>query len=324
MTHTFPEGLASRDGGAPERREKAQQEVRQQLRKLMADVRAQNESQRGADRDEKRLTEFTEPVDRSQHEVIATLALLIDPVTGQLPDGLQKEIAAEFSDPESGRFIEDLLRSDALRLATQADNLGRDMEVLPPVGPGGTLAGRLGGRLSDLIDCFVRDRSIYTMISERTGLPDEVIAKRFQQVQPFILYTVRGLLAGIADNFKMIPGVIEFSVRVRNEGNWQAVLKLAANRNLRVTEMIRQRGEAQVREAWLKALVLHEQNRTMATLARQPFIEPLPTLESVLGIVVPTAAPAPASVPAPAEQDARKKAAEEEAKKKAAGEPPRA
>jgi hypothetical protein len=310
MPPRTPDSFTGGNGEMPrnnEQREKAKKEVKQQLRKLMADVRTRGDEERrtGPDRNEKRLKELTEQIDRQQREVLATFALLLNP-DGSLPEDLQKEFAAEFSDKQSAEFINNLINGDANRLSTDATNLGRSIDGQPPISRAANFAGRIEGRLSDMIDGFIQDRGIFSMISERTGMSEQVLAKQFQQVRPFLMNAIRGMFANIAENFKMIPGAQEFAIRTRVEGTWPALLKLKMQ-DQNIAKRIRARGENVVKELYINAMVGQAANRQLAQQAGQPMPTGEVTLESVLGITAPTGSPAPA--PSTTEQGAKKEAA---------------
>ncbi len=297
-----PESVKKDSAERAQRREKAQKEIKQQLQTLMKDMRAQ-----ATERDGKNSKELAERIQKQQREVIATLALLIDPATGRLPESLEKEIAAEFNDKESQDFISELLNGAENRLGTDAENLGREIDGRAPTTRAGHLFGRLEGRLSEIVDGFIRDRGVFTMISERTGIPEEAIAKQFSQVQPFLMNAFRNLIAGVAENFKIVPGAQEFAVRTRVEGSWPALLKLKMQNPSIAKAVAARGGPDRVKELYINAMVGHATNRTLSEQARQPFNEPLPTIESVLGLPVPGAAPGTTPAPAVTEQEAKKK-----------------
>jgi aspartyl-tRNA synthetase len=101
--------------GGPERaprgneREQARKQFKQQLRTLMSDVRAHADEQQRPERNEKRIKELADQIQKRQNEVLGTLTQLLDPVTRELPQDLQKEIASEFSDKQSAEFINNLI-----------------------------------------------------------------------------------------------------------------------------------------------------------------------------------------------------------------------
>ncbi|HRH93615.1 MAG TPA: hypothetical protein PKV72_03740 [Candidatus Peribacteria bacterium] len=310
---TSPDAFRGNTGETPrnpEQREKAKKEVKQQLRTLMTAVNARDREQARPERDEKRLKEMNEQINKLESQTLATLALLLNP-DGTLPDELQKEFTAEFSDPASREFVNNLLNGEATRLGTDAENLGREIDGRPVTSNAGHVMGRIESRVSDIVDGFIQNSGLLGQLSDRFGIPEQALAKQLQQVRPFVMNALRGIFANIADNFKMVPGAQEFAIRARLESTWQPLLKLKMqNPNTPVARAIRAfpGGPDALKEAYVNALIGQATERSLAAQAGQPTPTTQVTLESVLGLASP-APGSPAPAPSATEQTAKKEAA---------------
>jgi hypothetical protein len=220
---------------------------------------------------------------------------LLDPVTRELPQDLQKEIASEFSDKQSAEFINNLINGRENTLSTQQTNLRREIEGQSPISPATNLVQRAEQQLSSIIDGFI----------ETSQLP--IPPAMLRQAKPFLLNAIRGMFANIAEKFAFVPGAQEFAIRTRVEAQWEPLMKLKMQ-NQEIAKRIRARGGPDaVKEQYIQALVGQAANKALAQQAGQPIPNETVTLETVLGITAPTSTPVTA--PTTSEQDAKKKEA---------------
>lgn len=289
--------------GGPERvprgneREATRKQFKQELRKLMTDVRAHADEQQRPERNEKRIKELAEQIQKRQNEVLGILVQLLDPVTRQLPENLQKEIADEFNDPQSEAFINNLINGRENALSTQQTNLRREIEGQSPISPATNLVQRAEQQLSSIIDGFI----------ETSQLP--IPPAMLRQAKPFLLNAIRGVFANIAEKFAFVPGAQEFAIRTRVDAQWQPLIKLKMQ-NPAIAKAIRARGGPDaVKEQYIQALVGQAANKALAQQAGQPVPNETVTLESVLGMSTQTQTP---PAPAAPEQVAKKEAAAEQ------------